>query len=46
MNVGDISSCNYAMMLYQYDKIDFEKKDERLVFIINILHASEMVVID
>ena len=46
MEVGDISATNYALMLYQYDKIDFEKKDERLVFIISMLRANKMVVID
>jgi hypothetical protein len=42
-NAGDISPVNYAMILLDYNKIDFSKKDERLVVIINLLHARAPV---
>ena len=40
---GDISPKNYAMILQDYKKIDFNKKEERLVFIINLLRTVETI---
>ncbi len=39
---GDISPVNYAMILHDYNKIDFSKKEERLVLIVNLLCAGEI----
>ena len=40
---GDVSPSNYAMILYDYNKIDFSKKEERLVLIINLLRTGEVI---
>ena len=38
---GDIGPVNYAAIILDYAQIDFKKKEERLVVIINLLHLSE-----
>jgi hypothetical protein len=43
---GDISPVNYAMILHDYNKIDFNKKEERLVLIINLLQTGETIKLD
>jgi len=40
---GDIGPTNYARILSDYKKIDFSKKEERLVFIINLLRTTETI---
>ena len=40
ISTGDIGPYNYAVVLEEYDNLDFTKKEERLVLIINLLHAS------
>jgi len=41
---GGISPVNYAMMLHDYNKIDFSKEEERLVVIINLLQTRETII--
>jgi len=38
---GDLCPTNYAAILTGFHNIDFKKKEERLVLIINLLHAQE-----
>jgi hypothetical protein len=40
---GGISPVNYAMMLHDYNKIDFSKEEERLVVIIHFLQTREPI---
>jgi hypothetical protein len=40
-NCGDLCPTNYAAILTGFHNIDFKKKEERLVLIINLLHAQE-----
>lgn len=39
--MSDLSPGSYAMILMDYKKMDFKKKEERLVLIINLLHSQE-----
>ena len=43
---GDISPVNSEMILHDYNKIDFNKKEERLVLIINLLRTGETIKLD
>lgn len=45
-NCGDVCPTNYAAILTGFNNIDFKKKEERLVLIINLLHAQETLNID
>jgi len=40
---GDIGPSNYARILSDYKNIDFANKEERLVFIINLLRTGETI---
>lgn len=40
---GDLSPSNYIAILHGYKNIDFSKKEERLVLIVNLLHLQKNV---
>jgi len=44
--VGDLGIKNYTAILTKYRDIDFSKKEERLVLIVNLLHMKEGVNFD
>ena len=43
---GDLSPANYSAIMTEFKNIDFSKKEERLVLIINLLHGQDAIDID